>query len=54
MLRFFAVWDDRKNLYGDNLAYVLHYYLSDDTVEVNEVHARNTGRDPFPKVRGVV
>jgi len=50
VLRFFAVWDDRKNLYGDNLAYVLHYYLSDDTVEVNEVHARNTGRDPFPKL----
>lgn len=51
VLRFFCVWDDRRNLYGDNIPYVLHYYLSDDTVEVNEVHARNTGRDSFPKVR---
>jgi len=50
VLRFFAVWDDRRALYGDNLAFVVHYYLSDDTVEVNEVHSRNTGRDSFPKL----
>lgn len=37
VLRFFAVWDDRGGLYGDRRPYVVHYYLEDDTVEINEV-----------------
>lgn len=37
VLRFFAVWDDRDGLYGDRRPYVVHYYLEDDTVEINEV-----------------
>lgn len=50
VLRFYACWDDRGSLFGDRHAYIVHYYLSDDTVEVLEVHARNSGRDPFPKL----
>jgi hypothetical protein len=37
VLRFYAVWDDRSGLYGDRRPYVVHYYLEDDTVEINEV-----------------
>ena len=48
VLRFFAVWDDRAELYGEKRKYLIHYYLVDDTVEVREVHESNDGRDPFP------
>ena len=50
VLRFYAVWDDRGSLFGDRHAYVFNYFLADDTVEVLEVHARNNGRDPFPRL----
>ena len=40
VLRFFATSED--------LPYVLHYYLADDTIEVREVHHPNDGRDSFP------
>lgn len=39
VLRFFTRSED--------LPYVIHYYLADDTVEVREVHHPNDGRDPF-------
>lgn len=48
VLRFFCVWDDRNKLYGDRRPYVLHYFLSDDTVEILEVNEPNSGCDPFP------
>lgn len=32
-----CVWDDRQGMYGDRRPYVLHFYLEDDTVEINEV-----------------
>ena len=48
ILRFFAVWDDRDNLFGELRPVLIHYYLADDTVEVREVHRNNDGRDPFP------
>ncbi|KAG9394580.1 Repeat of unknown function (DUF1126) [Carpediemonas membranifera] len=48
VLRFYTVWDDRKNVYGDIRELVLHYFLSDDTCEVLEVNPANCGRDPFP------
>ncbi|XP_008498041.2 EF-hand domain-containing protein 1 [Calypte anna] len=48
VLRFYATWDDTKNMFGENLPYIIHYYLADDTVEVREVHEKNDGRDPFP------
>jgi len=39
VLRFFTVCDE--------LPYVVHYYLADDTVEIREVHHQNDGRDAF-------
>ncbi|CAB3978488.1 EF-hand domain-containing 1-like [Paramuricea clavata] len=48
VLRFYCVWDDRDNMFGEMRPYILHYYLVDDTVEVREVHSANDGRDPFP------
>ena len=37
VLRFYLAWDDRKSLYGELRPFVMHYYLSDDTMEVLEV-----------------
>ncbi|XP_060640731.2 EF-hand domain-containing protein 1 isoform X1 [Anolis sagrei] len=48
VLRFYAIWDDTVNMFGENRCFIIHYYLADDTVEVREVHERNNGRDPFP------
>lgn len=48
VLRFYAMWDDTKSMFGENRPYIIHYYLADDTVEVREVHKPNDGRDPFP------
>ena len=39
VLRFFTKCDD--------LPYIVHYYLADDTVEIREVHFANDGRDSF-------
>ncbi|XP_060113410.1 EF-hand domain-containing protein 1 [Heteronotia binoei] len=48
VLRFYAVWDDTVNMFGESRRFIIHYYLADDTVEVRECHERNDGRDPFP------
>ncbi|KAI5941172.1 EF-hand domain-containing protein 1 [Manis javanica] len=48
VLRFYAIWDDTDSMFGECRAYVIHYYLMDDTVEIREVHERNNGRDPVP------
>jgi hypothetical protein len=48
VLRFYAAWDDRHNMFGELRKFVVHYYLVDDTVEIREVHTQNDGRDPFP------
>mmetsp|Transcript_85968 Transcript_85968/g.248149 ORF Transcript_85968/g.248149 Transcript_85968/m.248149 type:complete len:619 (+) Transcript_85968:42-1898(+) len=47
VLRFKAYWDD-TTLYGGRIYFVLHYYLADNTVEINEAHCRNSGRDAYP------
>lgn len=39
VLRFFAKSDD--------LPFIIHYYLADDTIEIREVHHANDGRDSF-------
>uniref|UniRef100_A0A8D2KVW6 EF-hand domain containing 1 n=1 Tax=Varanus komodoensis TaxID=61221 RepID=A0A8D2KVW6_VARKO len=52
VLRFYAMWDDTANMFGENRRFIIHYYLADDTVEVREVHERNDGRDPFPVLIG--
>lgn len=47
VLRFKAYWDD-PTLYGARFYFVVHYYLADNTMEINEAHARNSGRDAYP------
>merc|ERR1719321_2203240 len=47
VLRFYAYWDDPTR-YGTRMYFVVHYFLSDDTVEINNNYARNSGRDPYP------
>ena len=48
ILRFYCVWDDRDNMFGELREFVIHYYLVDHNVEVREVHKPNDGRDAFP------
>jgi hypothetical protein len=47
VLRFYAYWDDLTR-YGARQYFVMHYFLSDDTVEINNNYARNSGRHPYP------
>ncbi|NXU11158.1 EFHC1 protein, partial [Pardalotus punctatus] len=47
VLRFYAIWDDTNSPFGDHHPCIIHYFLADDTVEVQEVHKRNDGKDPF-------
>lgn len=49
VLRFYAQWDDEK-MYGEIRPYIVHLFLADDTVEVQEVAIPNCGRDPFPSL----
>ena len=37
VLRFYVFWDDSDNMFGDKRQMVLHYFLSDDTIEIREV-----------------
>jgi len=48
VLRFYAVWDDREQMFGEMRPFIMHYFLVDDTLEIREVHAANDGHDPFP------
>jgi hypothetical protein len=47
VLRYYAYWDD-KTLYGVRVYAKCHYFLADNTFEVNEAHCRNSGRDNYP------
>lgn len=47
VLSFKCYWDDPTR-YGTRQYYTLNYYLADDTVEIYENQARNSGRDPYP------
>lgn len=47
VLRFKCYWDD-STAYGSRMYYTLHFYLSDDTVEMLESLPRNSGRDVYP------
>jgi hypothetical protein len=47
VLRFYAYWDD-PTLYGCRTYAKCHYFLADNTFEVNEAHSRNSGRDNYP------
>jgi len=48
VLRFQAVWDNRKAQFGEQSQFTLHYFVANDKVEILEVHSANDGRDPFP------
>lgn len=48
VLRFYAMWDDRDEMFGEIRKYIIHYFLVDDSVEIRECHQPNDGRDPFP------
>jgi len=47
VLRYYAYWDD-VTLYGARVYAKCHYFLADNTFEVNEAHCRNSGRDNYP------
>jgi len=47
VLRFYAFWDD-PSLYGARTYFKCHFFLADNTFEVNECHTRNSGRDDYP------
>lgn len=48
VLRFYCFWDDTESMFGDPRECVLHYFLCDDTVEIREIIAPNSGRDAVP------
>ncbi|XP_064353414.1 EF-hand domain-containing family member C2 isoform X5 [Dromaius novaehollandiae] len=48
VLRFFCVWDDPESMFHDPRELVLHYYLSDDTIEIKEMVPVNSGWDAVP------
>jgi len=39
VLRFYCYWDDRDEMFGDVRYMTLHYYLSDDTIEVSALRS---------------
>ncbi|KZC10057.1 PREDICTED: EF-hand domain-containing family member C2-like [Dufourea novaeangliae] len=45
VLRFYGYWDDTDNLFGTVRDLEIHYYLSDNTMEVKENVPPNSGRD---------
>ena len=49
VLRFKAMWDDSKSLYGEKRFFTLHYYLSDDNMELRELYENNSGREKVPQ-----
>ncbi|XP_048826270.1 EF-hand domain-containing family member C2 isoform X2 [Brienomyrus brachyistius] len=49
VLHFFCLWDDSGTVFGDCRELTLHYFLSDDTIEIREIFCPNSGRDTVPK-----
>lgn len=47
VLRFYCYWDDTTR-YGSRNYHVVHYFLADNTVEILDKVARNSGKDPYP------
>lgn len=47
VLRFQGFWDDHT-LYGARVYFVIHYFLVDNSMEVNEAPCRNSGRPKYP------
>uniref|UniRef100_A0A8D3CM09 EF-hand domain-containing family member C2 n=1 Tax=Scophthalmus maximus TaxID=52904 RepID=A0A8D3CM09_SCOMX len=49
VLRFYCFWDDTGSMFGDPRDLIMLYYLADDTLELREVFAPNSGRDVVAK-----
>ncbi|ORY50997.1 hypothetical protein BCR33DRAFT_712940 [Rhizoclosmatium globosum] len=45
VLRFYCIWDDTNSVFGDARHMIVHYYLSDDTMEIIESIPANSGRE---------
>lgn len=43
-LKFDAYWDDRESMYGDIRDFVVLYYLTDDSIQIDEKVDENSGR----------
>lgn len=55
-LKFKAYWDDRQSIGGDIRDLILHFYLCDDTIQINEIDDQGKSsilykRRKLPKVR---
>ena len=50
VLRFYAIWDDTKSMFGEKRKFILHYFLADDCIEVVQVLPQNSGRDPVSRL----
>jgi len=50
VLRFDALWDDSKAMYGEVKQYKVIFYLANGQAEILEVAKPNSGCDPFPKL----
>ncbi|NXX43704.1 EFHC2 protein, partial [Tricholaema leucomelas] len=48
VLRFYCVWNDPESVFDDPRELVLHYYLSDDTIDIKEITPANAGWDAVP------
>ncbi|KAG7308595.1 hypothetical protein JYU34_005814 [Plutella xylostella] len=48
VLRFFGYWDDRESEYGLIHHLEIHYFLSDDTIEIKEIFPHNSGSENGP------
>lgn len=50
ILRFYGIWDNRNQLYGDVIQVRVHYSLADNTFEVVPIAERNSGRDAVSSI----
>nr|XP_020442634.1 EF-hand domain-containing family member C2 [Monopterus albus] len=49
VLRFYCFWDNTGSMFGDLRELILHYFLADDTIEIQEIISPNSGRDHVSK-----
>ncbi|XP_022814037.1 EF-hand domain-containing family member C2-like [Spodoptera litura] len=48
VLRFYGYWDDRDSEFGTLHNLEIHYFLADDTIEIKETVAPNSGSETGP------
>ncbi|CAH0691886.1 unnamed protein product [Spodoptera exigua] len=48
VLRFYGYWDDRDSEFGTLHNLEIHYFLADDTIEIKETVAPNSGTETSP------